>query len=76
MGNVWEWTSDADYDIHPNLGLGVAGFIFKTAEKTSIIKGGGVDDGARNMRTSDKDNPDIDTKSDDIGFRCVQDLNR
>ncbi len=72
MGNVWEWTADSDLDIHPNLSAGLVGFIFKTAEKTAIIKGGGIDDGIRNMRTYDKDNPDIDTESDDIGFRCVQ----
>lgn len=74
MGNVWEWTSESDFDIHPNLSAGLIGLVLKTAEKTAIIKGGGVDDGIRNTRTSDKDNPDIDSEEDDIGFRCVQDL--
>jgi formylglycine-generating enzyme required for sulfatase activity len=72
LGNVWEWCLDS-FNEEEYLALGTKTQDPQriTTEKKKALKGGSYLDFARSLRPADRFGFDMDSASDDIGFRLI-----
>lgn len=72
LGNVWEWCLDSfDEKEYETLGASVKDPSRITEEKNKSLKGGSYLDFAKSLRPADRFGFDMDSGSDDIGFRLI-----
>ena len=72
LGNVWEWCLDSfNEDEYKTLGRSTKDSQRITDERNKSLKGGSYLDYARSLRPADRFGFDMDSGSDDIGFRLI-----
>ncbi len=72
LGNVWEWCLDSFNEDEYKLLTGTAEDPQRiTDERKKSLKGGSYLDYARSLRSADRFGFDMDSGSDDIGFRLI-----
>jgi len=74
-GNVWEWTRDYyDWEL---LSKQTAGKMYQRPEKSDLVsvRGGSYKSGPADLRSSNRLGMNPAARTDDIGFRCVREVN-
>lgn len=74
-GNVWEWCLDSWHDSYLGAPLDGAAWEAEGAKDLRVLRGGAWDSPAGECRSSERRQSTITTRSNNIGFRVVAEMN-